>query len=76
MPIEKEKNGVFFQKKLILKRILEVIKNNPGIKVDKLVAKLNVNDPFLNEQTAETFLKNLFKDEQIKIDKDDKVFLC
>lgn len=56
--------------------IKETIKDNPGIKINFLKNKLTVNEPNMNEKTAEKYLESLFVDGQIEIDKKTGVVKC
>jgi len=69
-----KKENPFTLKILLIKKVKEVIKNNKGIQADNLIAKLNVNEPFLSEKMAFTIVKNLHKDGQIIINEKDEVF--
>lgn len=66
----------FSQKKLAVETILNIIKDNEGIKSKTLVAKLCVRPPFLSEKNAFTMVKNLFLDKQIIIDDEGVVSLA
>lgn len=75
----KKTNDYYFlylrQKRMLVNRVLEVIKENEGMAIDKLIIKLTVNDPFLSKLRAKEYVKDLAIDEQIRITKDNKVFI-
>lgn len=69
----------FKQRNLItqtINTILHTIKNNDGIEVEKLIAKLHVNPPYSSNETSAKYLKDLATDGKIKIRKDGRIFLC
>lgn len=69
----KIKSGYFNTKRTIIQKIKNVIKDNPEIKSHILIAKLNVNYPYIAEKTALELIKNLTIDGQIYIDEVDTV---
>lgn len=63
-------------KKQILDSIMEIIKKNPKIKSDMLVAKLNVDPPYLREAKSIEIIRNLTLVGKIKINDNDEVSIC
>lgn len=63
-----------------LKNIISIIKeieNNPNIRIDVLLSKLSVTEPFLNKKTGLIYIKDMEKAGQIKVNKETKeVELC
>lgn len=70
-----ERKGFFHNKKIILLAILNTIEENPNMNARKLIAKLNVNEPYISEAMAYKTLKNLVLDGQIKIDAEQNICL-
>lgn len=59
-----------WDRKLIIIRIKEVVKNNSGMNLQQLVMKLSTNDPWMSEAGAERIVTSLIGDGQlIKNDK-------
>lgn len=71
----KIQKGFFETKRKILIKVKKVIRENPKIKSDVLVAKLNVNFPYISERNALETIKNLHIDGQILINNEDEVTL-
>lgn len=67
-PIDKisaEKPTPFTGKKLVIKRILDVIKKEQPIRPDILKAKITTCDPYLSDKRAKEFILNLALSGQI-----------
>lgn len=79
----KVKEGIFYIKRSFdkLKRdriqsIKIIVKDNPGIKSNILIAKISVNPPFIERKKALDLIESLHLDGQISINDDDEVNLC
>ena len=67
--------GNFFRKDGIAE-ILKSVKENPNISYDKLLIKLQVNEPFFKENTAKEAIRLLILDGQISLDDKGMVNIC
>jgi hypothetical protein len=56
--------------------IIKIVKSNRNITYDALIVKLQVNPPFIKQETAKEFVKTLILDKQIEVDKEGVVRLC
>ncbi len=68
--------GYEIKKKETFDIIMKIIKDNPKIKSDMLVAKLNVDPPYLREYKTIELIRNLTLVGKIKINENDEVSIC
>jgi hypothetical protein len=74
--LKKDRNIFSPQKKMAILRIKNIIKEKNEVKLEKLIAILIIDEPFMSKETAVEILKQLRIAEIIKINKKNMVSLC
>lgn len=64
------------QKELDILKIKDIILHNNNIKLDKLLAKLETEDPFMSKKRAFELVEALDTAGSIKVSENDEVTLC
>ena len=69
-----------FKQRIIISKTLEyikqTIKDNKGIQIEKLLASLHVNPPYLTKERSMDYIEDLKVVGQIKINENGEVSLC